>query len=839
MSLDVCIPDLVAKGQLTQEQADELTGLYGELKRNYRRQFGDQTAAGMATQETLRAMEQAAALKKRRTLLQVQAQRQAWLNMQSYGTGAGGLRVLDPDRPGHMGEAADALLARREYAPYANVEYQAVAIKGQAHATLAGFLARHRRDIIGRVQDKAGLDDIVRALFGETVENANARELADAVRETFEMLRLRRNAAGGNTGKLDNYGLPQSHDSQAISDAGYAVWRDEIWPRLDRQRMIDERTNAPFSDEALELALRDVYETISSDGISKMTPGAFTRGSLAGQRDHSRFLHFKSADDWMAYANRFGGKGSPFDTIMGHIEHMSREIAAMEMLGPNPAQTVRWLGDMLQKDAIAKGGSKARREAARRAGDRVQRFYDEFIGTNRRPDSETLALGFGALRAWQVATKLGSAVLSTTSDQATQILARRFNGLPVARMIRTQAGLLNPASDADRQFAVRAMLTWEGAAQIAAAQARMTGEEITGDIARRTAEGVLRASGLNAMTDGGRWAFGMDFLSTITGNRHLRFAELDPDFRGSFERHGLTASQWDALRATPIENHKGAEWILPGNIGDQKVRDAVLRMIMAETDMAVPVATLRTRAAFNSTLQRGTWVGEAGRTMLQFKAFPITLMWQQIGRIMAQQGFSRATYAANMMILTTLAGAAAIQLKEVSKGRDPREVYDPDDPQATASFWAAASLQGGGWGIVGDFLKSSTNRFGFDVMTTVAGPSAQTINNVGNLLLTQPVKYLMDDVPGDGSGDANPGRAAVRILKSETPGGSLWYARLAFERIILDNLSRWADPNHEDGFRRLGQQAEDMGTEYFWAPGAGINEARAPDVTGIVASEEP
>jgi len=77
MSLDVCIPDLIAKGQLTREQADELTGLYGELKRNYRRQFGDQTAAGMATQDTLRAMEQAAARKKRRTLLQVQAQRQA------------------------------------------------------------------------------------------------------------------------------------------------------------------------------------------------------------------------------------------------------------------------------------------------------------------------------------------------------------------------------------------------------------------------------------------------------------------------------------------------------------------------------------------------------------------------------------------------------------------------------------------------------------------------------------------------------------------------------------------------------------------------------------------
>jgi hypothetical protein len=827
---------MLERGEIDAAQAERMQSLFGDLSRDYRRQFGDQAADAMASEATLTALARDLAVRKQRALLQVQSQRRAWLDMQTFGTGAGGLRVLDATRPGHMGEAAQALIARSEYAPYRNVEYQARAIRGPAHGTIRHVLAKHRRDLLGRVRQGDDLVDLVRARFGEKVENADAVELSDAVGEVFESLRLRRNAAGGNTGKLDNYGLPQRHDSQLVADAGYQSWRDFILPRLDRARMIDQRTGQPFSDEALELVLRDVYEVIATDGWSALNPGAVRRGSMAGARDHHRFLHFASADDWLAYHERFGGNMTPFDIINGHIDAMSREIAAMEVLGPNPAATVRWLQDVIKNEAS--GRSANHRAAALRTANELGRLYDTHVGNNLTPERPRVALGFGAVRALQVATKLGSAVLSTTSDQATQVMARRFNGLPVARMVLSQARMLNPANAEHRMLAVRAGMIWEGASTIAAAQARMTGEELSGEVASRMAEATLRLSGLQAVTNSGRWAFGMDFLAYITDQRGVRWSALNPAFRGAFERYGFTEAGWDALRATELIEEGGATWILPESIRDIGLRDQLLRMIHSEMDMAVPVATLRTRTAFEAFAPRGTWIGEIKRTALQFKAFPVTIMMQQMSRIMAQQGWSRASYAANMMILTTIAGAAALELKEVAKYRYPRALWDPEDMRSNAEFWGAAMLQGGGLGIFGDFLKSSTNRFGGGIMSTLAGPAFQTADNLARLAIADPVQAVMDDVPGDGSGDVNPGRSLIRVLRSETPViGSLWYTRLAYERIVLDQLSWWADNDPVDAFRRMERRAEEMGTEYFWAPGSGIHDARPPDVGDVLADD--
>jgi hypothetical protein len=837
MSLGACIPGMLERGEIDKAQAEEMASLFGTLERQYKRQMGDQAAASIASEATIAALARANAVKKRRALLQVQAQRSAWLEMQRYGEGVGGIRALDAARPGHLGEAAQALVARSEYAPYRNVEYQARAIRGQAHATIRGVLSKHRRDVLGRIRAEDDIADLVRARFGEKVDNADAIELSDAVGEAFEMLRLRRNAAGGDTGKLDNHGLPQSHDAQTVADAGFERWRDAILPRLDRARMIDGRTGQPFGDEAMELALRDVFETISSDGWASRTPGNAARPSMAGARDHSRFLHFKSADDWLAYSAEFGGKGSPYDIMMGHIDAMSREIAAMEVLGPNPQATVRWLSDTVQKQAAGK--SKAHIDAAYRTSRELQRLYDTHVGANMRAERPGVALGFGAVRAFQVATKLGSAVLSTTSDQATQALARRFNGLPVLKAVLTQGRMLNPASAADREFAVRAGMIWEGAAQVAAAQARMTGEELAGDVSRRLAETTLRISGLQAVTDGGRWAFGMDFLSHITGERGKAWGALDAKFRGAFERYGMGEDAWDALRATPLIDERGAQWILPESIDNVRLRDSVLRMIHSEMDMAVPVATLRTGAMFEGMAPRGTWGGETVRTMLQFKAFPITIFMQQMGRMMALQGWKRASYAAQIAILTTVAGAAAIELKEVAKGRDPRALYDPNDAVATTQFWAAAMLQGGGLGLFGDFLKSSSNRFGGGFGETLLGPGVQSADTMLNLTVGAGITAFNDPVAGDGSGDVNYGRRVIRALKSETPVvGSLWYGRLAYERILLDQLTLMTDNDPVEAFRRVERSAEEQGTETYWAPGAPIGDARAPDLSTMFPDDE-
>ncbi|QUM73349.1 hypothetical protein [Sphingopyxis granuli] len=835
MSLALCIPDLLANGEIDARQADEMLALFGSLRSEYRKAMGDEAADAIASTRALEQLATQKAQRKRVALLQVQGQRTAWLDMTAYGRGAGGVRAIDEAAPDRLAKAAEALLVRSEYAPYQNVEYLWKSIRGQAHATMSGVLQKHSRDLLGRVRNKAELDDMVRELFNPgSSGNVSARELADAWREASEALRQRYNAAGGHIGKLENWGLPQSWDPDAVAAAGFDQWRGDMVATLDRSKMIDGATGAPFSDAALDAALRDVFDTISTDGWAHRDPGGQGGGSsLANRRADHRFLTFADADSWTAMQAKYGGGASPFDTMMAHIDAMSRDIALMERLGPNPAQALKWLGDTIEKDAnlrAAEGGagSKKRRDAAFAARSNLQRLYDEISGANRRPENRRLALGFSTLRSWQVATKLGSAVLSTTSDQATQLLARQMNGIPVASQIWSQLKLLNPGAVEDRALAMRMGLIAEEASKMGASTARMTGEELTGEWAQRLAEGTMRVSGLGAITQGGRWAFGMDFLSHITGERGKAFDRLDAPFRNAFERYGLSSADWDRIRATPLTEARGADWILPEAIGDQGLRDRMMRMIMTETDFAVPVPGIAIGAMVNGALPKGTLIGEVGRTAFQFKSFAVGLTMMQMQRAMAMTGWSRATYAAQMFLYTTIMGAAALQLKEIAKGRDPRPIYDSKDPGATAAFWGASVLQGGGAGIYGDFLRSSQSRFGGGIGSVLAGPAFATADAALGLVVGQPLKAIQGE-------KTNPGAAAVKLLKSETPGvGSLWFTRLAFERLVLDQAAREVDPQYRERFKRLEHYAAEQGQDYFWSPGDHLEEARAPDVGNLV-----
>jgi hypothetical protein len=172
---------------------------------------------------------------------------------------------------------------------------------------------------------------------------------------------------------------------------------------------------------------------------------------------------------------------------------------------------------------------------------KIQRLYDEVTGALRRPESERLALGFSAVRAVQTSAKLGSAILSALpTDPAFGAVTRAFNGIPVTGMVGGYAKLLNPASAEDRLFAVRAGLIAEEWANMAAGQNRILQEELTGEVSRRLAAGVLRASGLAAYTQAGRWAFGMEVLAHLTNQVGKGFDELDPRLAGAMKRHGIS-----------------------------------------------------------------------------------------------------------------------------------------------------------------------------------------------------------------------------------------------------------------------------------------------------------
>lgn len=801
MSLGACLPGLEADGKIPAEQAAEARALYEELLEEYGRTGSRESAEALASSAVLEALERQVTRKQFLAGRTIKTRQRIAQDLQAYGGGDGG--PIDP-------RAGPALIDHDPRSRYSNVEGRRKAILGQAHRQMDQVLAEHSANLLGQVRKRAQLTDMVRELFGENTGNHAARELAEAWRRTAEGLRVRFNRAGGDIGFRADWGLPQSHDWRSVRKAGFEAWRAEILPRLDLEKMVDQRTGRAFTRESLEAALVEVYDTIRTNGWSKRTPGGAAGRALANQRSEGRFLVFKSADDWMAYAERFGS-GTAYDTMMGHMEAMARDIAALEVLGPNPAATLQWVkGTIEQSAALDRSPDSKAVNAARSAGRAIDDLWDEYRGANLEPRSERMAMTFSSIRAIQTATKLGGAFLSATSDFAFQHSRRAFNGLGRASVLPQYLKLFKPGSIEDQKLAVRRGLIAEEWANRTAGQSRYLMEELTGEVPRRLASGVLRLSLLSRHTQAMRWVYGMESLATYTEQAGKSFDALEPKLRGALQRYGIDAGDWDQLRTAKMDVDRGIEWISPHNLEDQELASRFMEMILEETDIAVPTADLATRAMFNTKLERGTLIGEIGRSALLFKSFGISVLLRQSAEILAMQPATAARYATGLIIGTTLTGALAMQLKGLAAGEDLRPMEDE-------AFWGAAILQGGGFGIFGDFLSASQNRFGGGFAQTLSGPLADDAQGIVNLAKSD-----------------HPERAIVREVKGFIPGNNLWYARLAFDRMLADQIQEAIDPNYPKSWARMVRYARERGTRLWWQPGDALPD-RAPDFGNALA----
>ena len=70
-----------------------------------------------------------------------------------------------------------------------------------------------------------------------------------------------------------------------------------------------------------------------------------------------------------------------------------------------------------------------------------------------------------------------------------------------------------------------------------------------------------------------------------------------------------------------------------------------------------------------------------------------------------------------------------------------------------------------------------------------------------------------------------------RFADGLLPGRSLWYGRLAFERLIEDEIEMALDKNAASRFRRIEKRARKDFDQKFWSrPGRGLPQ-RAPDLS--------
>lgn len=451
MTFKSCLAKLKDEGVIDADRAARFGQLFDEIEAGFKKRFGDTPGAVLAGEETLKALEYDAALRRRQAALQITAQKNALLEVEKFDGKGDGAKA---------GKAVRGMMARYADVPFANVESRAQAIEFEMQGRIHEFIYQHRRNFRGNVRKPAQLEDIVRARHGEAVESADAKAMSDAIGEVYGELRNRFNALGGDIGFDAKFGLPHRWDAARVRAVPFETFRDTVLPELDLARMKDPKTGLDFTESGIDDALRAVYETIRTDGFDGLGEAAVGGSSkLANRRSDARFLQFKSADGWLVVNQRFGSS-DPYAAMIDHISGMARDIAMMERFGPNPDATVKWLGDQverrLRQNADPSANPLNQAKAERKS---IDDLWSEVNGQNGAPVlggpvRSTVVKGIHAARDIATGAKLGKAAISAWwGDMGNIKVIKHFNGLPVTSDLVGYLREFKPSNAADRALA--------------------------------------------------------------------------------------------------------------------------------------------------------------------------------------------------------------------------------------------------------------------------------------------------------------------------------------------------------------------------------------------------
>jgi hypothetical protein len=307
-------------------------------------------------------------------------------------------------------------------------------------------------------------------------------------------------------------------------------------------------------------------------------------------------------------------------------------------------------------------------------------------------------------------------------------------------------------------------------------------------------------------------------FADLRGQLQARSDDLQAFSVASLKRQ---QARLDGMAAIDKQFQKQVEEARPA--AREQLAAKLLGYITDESEYAVVNPDLATRTITQGGSQKGTLTGEIHRSSMLFKSFPIAMITRHWDRALNDETLStggRLAYGSALLVGLTALGYASMSAKDIAKGRDPR---DADDPKT----WGAAFIQGGGFGIVGDFLFHDQNRFGNSITETLAGPVASTFADL--------VKLTVGNVQEAAQGkDTHAGAELVKFMTANTPGASLWYARGAIDRAFLHSMQESLSPGY---LSRVKAAGEKQGSKYWWEPGR-IEPARAPDLSRMIPNAE-
>ena len=686
----------------------------------------------------------------------------------------------------------------------ASLESTQTAILRDFQGTIREGLEAYRSRGFGLIRSTEGQKNVIRELKkpGMTGDK-DAADMAKTITKGLERLRKLFNNAGGSIPDLEDYFLPQFSDPSRVKGFGKVEWVEFVKKRVNLNRLFfHAEPGTVIKNETIEKMLGRVWDNISSGGVlhKEVAPDPRIRKMIGTHHQEHRLLHFEDPEHWIEYADKFGALDY-VQSIHSHAEMMSKEIAAMKMFGPNPDAMVRFNRLRVQKAEAANPKYKGE---PKQAGQWGMNAYEIIMGQVHTQNSKFADVMRG-IRNVSIGLKIGKAVISAISDNMFIALTSYMRGMPVMdNFMNIAKGIVN--NKEQRLLAAHLDLGSRYAIDAGQSSYRVAQVIGTGGTAR-FADFMVKASGLNFWTNVARNSYGLSELHHLATLRDRAYKNLNPKIREAFSVVGISSRDWDHMRAAPVLEQSGSIYMQPRNFNDFDLTIKLSAMINEGQHLAVPELNAKVTAITRGNSPAGSIPGELVRSAMTFKSFATTIIVSHWAQGLARKGaWNKIGYLASLVTGTTMLGAVALQAKQLVAGKTLMDMRK-------GSFWGAALLQGGGVGILGDFLFQDHSRMA-SIAEFIGGPLYTDASTILGLALGSESDFVQarDNIGKKAS--KRVARAIDRVLPS------LWETNLLIKRYVTDDIQQMMNPDWAREQRAMAKRMrENRGNRFYWAPG--------------------
>ena len=568
----------------------------------------------------------------------------------------------------------------------------------------------------------------------------------------------------------------QYHNVTDMKLAQMQEWVDFVMPLLDEDTTFN---GFPPNRQILE----DIYSRLTDKKEIKDK----TVESMSDALSASRRLHFKDADAWITYNQRFGHQ-DPLNAMIEGLTLQSDRSVLIKRLGPDPQTTFDNL-----KEAIM---SQYKVSKATFAGSGVDTRYDVLSGRNYIPENPTLTKIFNGYLNWHIITDMGKAMLSSFSDPLFQAMTMHYQGKSFFSAYYDTFRNLKKSITKDMDITEKDMFKYLGLGIdgiLTSSSSRYFAQDRLSGSLSKMADAMFMYNGLNFWTNANREGFARMASAYMGDMSLLKWNELSESYKRVLNQYDISESDWAlinkagpyniteqaALQGRTIDSFANELYFTPDHLKNfsaskqaQQLADKLEIFFVTESRMAVPQPGKNEKAIMSFGFKRGTVPGVLAETFWMFRSFPLTMAIQQYPRMM-QNGLGNSSLHLAPAIML---GYASLTAKDLFRGREPKDPF-------AASTAAASLVQSGVAGIVGDFVYNNFSAYNYGWPEIAFGPAAGDVRDS--------VRLFQGLINGD-----EDAAKAWSVVKSNIPFGNLFYLEPAINYGLLYHVQEYVNPGY-------------------------------------------